>query len=232
MRVLITGANRGLGFELTELMTSKGHFVLAGVRENGNHNNLLKIQKMYPDLIKILLIDVSEEKSIIKASETVKSEYDSIDVIINNAGILLSREKRIDNLEISEIRKTFDTNTFGPYMVIKYFLPLLYKGEEQCVINISSEAGSISSAGTYYCSYSMSKAALNLMTQMFSKLLQEMNIRVLAVHPGRMNTDMGADNAQIEPLETALGIYDIITGKIVINSEIKFVDYLGKPMPL
>lgn len=232
MRVFITGANRGLGYSLAELLISNGHFVFAGMRPQGNPDNLLKIKKAHPDLIKIITIDVSDEDSVIKASEQINREYGSIDAIINNAAILLSKEKRIDELELSEIKQTFDTNTFGPYIVIKYFLPLLYKGEKQCIINISSEAGSVSSCGINYCSYSMSKAALNLMTQMFSNLLQEKNIRVLAIHPGRMNTDMGVDTAQIEPMEAALGIYDIITERIDVKNKVKFVDYFGNTMPL
>ena len=233
MRVLITGANRGLGYALTELLTDKGNFVLAGMRRQGDPRNLLKIQQTHPDLVRIVTIDVCDEGSIVDASKTIDREYGCIDVIINNAGVLLAKERRIDELDLSEIRQTFETNTFGPYAVIKYFLPLLYKGRNQCIINISSEAGSLSTCFvTQLCSYHMSKAALNMMTQMFSNLLEGKNIRIFAVHPGRMNTDMNRDGAQIEPMEAAIGIYDIITGNMHIKERVKFVDYLGHPMPL
>ncbi|MCX7711487.1 MAG: SDR family NAD(P)-dependent oxidoreductase [Clostridia bacterium] len=232
MRILITGANRGLGLSLTELFVQKGHFVLAGVRSLKNMGKLSEIQQTYAEHIETVEMDVNDDESVARASERISKRYSSIDGIINNAAILLSKHKRIDELDVSEIKLTMETNVYGPYRVIKSFLPLLYHGQGQCIINISSESGSISTCGTQYCSYSMSKSALNLMNQMFSNLLEEKGIRVLAVHPGRMNTDMGAETAQIEPIEAAQGIYDIVTGKIGVQAKIKFIDYHGNPMPL
>jgi len=217
---------------LTELFASSGHSVFAGVRSSGNMDKLLKLQELYPGAINIVNMDVCEDDSVIKASEIVYEEWGSIDTIVNNAAILQAKNQKINELDVQEIKQTFETNFYGPYRVIKYFLPMLLNGSRQCIINISSEGGSISTCGTTYCSYSMSKAALNIMSQMFNNLLKTNKIPVIAVHPGRMNTDMGSESAQIEPIVAAEGIYNIITGKTEITSQVKFVDYLGHPMPL
>ena len=149
-------------------------------------------------------------------------------------GILFPKEENIENINMENFELTFNVNTFGTIRIIKHFLPLLYKGKDKCIINITSEASSLSNCGSNFVSYSSSKLALNMVTEKFNNYLKEKNknIRVFAVHPGRMKTDMGAENGQIEALETAIGIYNIVTGKTIIDHNFKYIDYLGKVMPI
>jgi NAD(P)-dependent dehydrogenase (short-subunit alcohol dehydrogenase family) len=232
MIILITGANRGLGFELTKLFASRGHIAVAGAFAGNSMEDLNTLKGKYPDNVRILPLDITSDKSVEYAVREIGDEFGSLDAIINNAGVLLAKEKNIDELDIDEIRMTFEINTFGHYRIIRDFLPLIYKGSSQCILNITSEASSITNAGYNYCSYSMSKVAATMMSQMFSNFLSEKGIRVIAVHPGRMNTIMGRETAQMEPDESAKGIYKLITGETKVTGKVKFVDFTGKPMQL
>lgn len=232
MRAFITGANSGLGFTLTKLLAEEGHTVFAGAYPGANLERLTALSDAFPEKVHRVELDVTDDNSVRHAFKYVEDRCGALDVIVNCAGVLLDEQKNITEVDLKEMETTFHVNTFGPYRVIKYLLPLIYKGEKQYIINISSEAASLANVGVNYCSYSMSKAALNMMTQMLSNYLSGKGIRVLAVHPGRMRTDMNPKNWQIEPLDSAKGIYGILTGKIEINCHVKYTNYLGRPMPL
>lgn len=232
MIILITGANRGLGFELTKLFATRGHIAVAGAFAGNSMEDLNDLKGKYPDNVRILPLDITNEKSVEDAVREIGDEFGSLDAIVNNAGVLLAKDKNIDELDIDEIRLTFEINTFGHYRIIRDFLPLIYKGSNQCILNVTSEASSITNVGYNYCSYSMSKVAATMMSQMFSNYLSDKGIRVIAVHPGRMNTVMGRETAQMEPDESAKGIYKLITGETKVTGKVKFVDFTGKPMQL
>jgi NAD(P)-dependent dehydrogenase (short-subunit alcohol dehydrogenase family) len=234
MNIFITGANRGLGFELTKLSLSKGNTVFAGVYLPDGAQPLEELNDIYPDTLVIIPLDVSKDESVAGAVKTIEQYSGALDCVVNNAGILLNKHKKIDELDIQDLRLTFEINTFGPYRVLQGVLPLLYKGDEKVIINIASEAASITNVGTEYCSYSMSKVAVTMMSQMFANLLSEKGFKVYAIHPGRMNTVMGKETAQIEPSESAVGIYDLITGKVQpkITNGVWFINYRGEPMEL
>jgi NAD(P)-dependent dehydrogenase (short-subunit alcohol dehydrogenase family) len=196
--------------------------------------DLLQLQREFPQTLVILDLDVASDDSVAKAVEMIEASAGALDAVVNNAGILLNKGKRIDELEIDELRLSFEINTFGPYRILKAALPLLYQGKNKMIINISSEASSISKVGVYYCSYSMSKVALTMMNQMFANLLKDKGFSVYAVHPGRMNTVMGRETAQIEPSESAAGILRIMTGEVKprIENGVWFINYRGEPMSL
>lgn len=234
MKILITGANRGLGFELTKVALANGDTVFAGAYLPDGTEDLDNLKKTYPATLKIVSLDISNDESVTEAAETIDEKAGSLDCVVNNAGILLNKHKKIDELEVSELRLSFEINTIGAYRVLKSTLPLLYKGDGKVIINITSEASSITNVGTEYCSYSISKVAATMMSQMFANLLTEKGFKVLAIHPGRMNTVMGRETAQMEPSESSQGIYDLITGKVQprIRNGVWFVNYLGDPMDL
>ena len=127
---------------------------------------------------------------------------------------------------------SFEVNTFGPMKVIQKFLPLIYNGENQVIINISSEAGTILNAFPTNYPYSMSKTALNMFSERLREYLKDKEIQVYAIHPGWMKTDMGGEMLPFEPENTARGIFNIIEKKVHIYSKIAFIDFNGRPMPL
>jgi len=231
MRILITGANRGLGLALAKIGAERGHQILAGVRDGLRGEERLS-QLEFSKSISIVPLDVTKEDSVEQAADSVKDQFGTIDVIINNAGILLERDKTIENLDIEQVQVSFDVNLFGPMRVVKHFLPLLILGDSSSIINISSEAGSIENAYSGDFAYAPSKTALNMFTEQLSKYAVGKNIQVYAVHPGWIRTDMGGEKAPGDPNETAKGIYDIIEKKRPINSKYVFINHEGSPMPI
>lgn len=233
MRVLVTGANRGLGLSLTKKGLENGHTVIASIRdENKISDGLKELKKQYGDSLDFIEMDVAVEDSVVAAAKKLSFRYDSLDGIINNAAVLLGKEKVIDDLDMKELEYSFQVNAFGTVRVVKYLLPLIYKGQNQGIVNISSEAGTIINAfPTNYC-YSMSKTAVNMFTERLRAYLQPKNIRVYAVHPGWMQTDMGGEGALVDSMATAASIYKILEGKMTIHSKIAFINCEGKPMPL
>ena len=230
MKVLITGANRGVGLALVQIFAEKGHTAIACCRTLNGADDLQALQARYPENIAVLKLDVTEEEDAKAAAELVKQRFGSIDAIINNAGVLLDWEQDIMEIDISKVRRTIDINTVGALIVTKYFLPLLKKEEGSAVINISSEAGILSNNSDGLMSYRMSKAALNMQTRLLRHSLRDTPVRVYAVHPGRVLTDMNRAGGQIEPRESAEGIYAITMGEM--NPTEFFVDYTGKALPL
>jgi len=132
-------------------------------------------------------------------------------------------------------RKTIEVNAVGPAIVLKSFIPYIYLSPEPCIINITSEAGHLEPYGHNYLAYSVSKHAVNMYTQKIRNYLVNTlgrgKIRIFMMHPGRMQTVMGAENAQILPEESALGIYRVIDKTLDPDLDIPFINYKGEQMP-
>lgn len=233
MKILITGANRGLGLTLARMGAERGHTILAGVRnvDNGTQR-LSQLQSEFPESIFIYSLDVTNEASIAQTASMVEQEHGSVDGIINNAGILLGREQSIEELDMEQVQTTFEVNVYGPMRVVKHFLPLLYQGSSPSIINISSEAGSFENAYGGDYPYAMSKAALNMFSEQLRDYVKKHDIQVYSVHPGWIRTDMGGEKAPGDPQDTAKGILDIVERRVQVTSQYAFVDYQGKPMPI
>lgn len=242
MRILITGANRGLGYELAAAACARGHQVLACVRnpESSGTGSQLRLQSLveqYPGQLTIVPLDVTSERSVSAASSYARdNNWHHIDAVINSAAILLGREQKLEELDFAQVEDSFRTNLFGPMLVMKHFLPLLSAGgegsERPCVINISSEAGSYKGAYGGDYSYALSKSALNMFTAQLRSLLAPRNAAVYAVHPGWIRTDMGGSKAPGDAAESANGILNIVEGNVVPDSGALFIDHRGKTMPL
>jgi NAD(P)-dependent dehydrogenase (short-subunit alcohol dehydrogenase family) len=230
MKIFITGANRGLGLELARVGAKRGHTIVAGVRNKSE--GLAQLQEENPDAIFVYPLEVTDEASVSAAAVKVNEDFESIDVIINNAAILLDREKTIEELDFEELQQTINVNLYGPMRVVKHFLPLLYNGENQSIVNISSEAGSFENAYGGDYPYAISKSALNMFTVRLKQYVNGKNIGVYSIHPGWIKTDMGGQNAPGSPSESANGIFDIIEGKIKPQSDYSFTDFQGNPMPI
>lgn len=232
MNILITGANRGLGLALTTEAVKRGHTVFAGVRIPQKQSDALNhLRSLFLNQVQLLQVDVADESTCQAASEKLKAENITLDVMINNAGILDERSKTIEEIDIEKVEHTFDINLFGPMRVVKHFLPLLYKGPDSTVINISSEAGSFQNAYGGDYPYALSKSALNMFSEQLRKFLKNDEVSVYAVHPGWIKTDMGGEKAPGTPEESAHGILDIIEKKAKITSNSSFINFKGEAMP-
>jgi NAD(P)-dependent dehydrogenase (short-subunit alcohol dehydrogenase family) len=219
IRVLITGANRGVGFALAEEFSKHdGVTILAACRKPEDAAALRSLQDASNQPIHLLQIDISERASIEACAASVGELAGGVDILINNAGILPggvdSREPNhsaLGYLEAEAMLDLFRINTVAPVIVTQAFLDLLRKGSDSRVVNISSDAGSLGlrNNGCDY-SYSASKAALNMMTRCLNGDLASDGILAVAVHPGFLRTDMGGGKAPHSLKETIPSLVRLI----------------------
>ena len=230
MNILITGANRGLGFAIADYALNKGDTVIATTRQLSPE--LREKQIEHPNSLHILQFDVTDEEAIIDAKEKLAQKIDAIDVIINNAAILNGRDQSIEDLNFDDCLLAFDINTLGPARIIKYFLPILRKGKQKSIINLSSEAGSLTNAYPGDYPYGLSKVSLNMLTEKLVRELKDDQINVMSVHPGWMHTDMGGKQAPTDPSDTAKAIYNFIETPPKTTTGYQFFEYSGKMMDI
>lgn len=189
---LVTGSNRGIGFEVAGQLLKLNYKVFITSRKIENGKKAVKILKEKFEHVDFLDLDVSDEKSIKTAAEKFKSFNAKLDVLINNAGIL-PNQKKIDSVDSESVMKTFITNSLGPLLVIQNFLQFMPNGGR--IINVHSGLGLLGEMGDSTAAYSISKTALSAVTIQFSNNLSDKKISVNAVCPGWVRTVMGGKNA-------------------------------------
>ncbi|MEO1393984.1 MAG: SDR family oxidoreductase [Cyanobacteria bacterium J06634_5] len=188
---LVTGANRGIGLEVTRQLAQKGAVVLLGSRDIDKGK--LAAQSLASDELTVIPVrlDVTQQEDIEQAAKQIEQDYGRLDILINNAGILYDTWQTAADADLSEVRFAFETNTLGPWLMIQSLLPLLKASARGRIVNVSSGAGSLHGMSGGTPAYSISKAALNALTILISKNLEKSNILVNAVCPGWVATDMG-----------------------------------------
>jgi len=191
---LITGANRGIGWEVAHQLAGKGFHVFIGARNReAGLKAVDKIAKKGGEAT-FLKIDVADNASVIAAAREFAKAVDHLDVLVNNAGIIVDGDNSI--LEISDdlLRKTLETNTLGALRVTHAFVPLLTKSKAPRVINISSGGGQLTGgADGWSPAYCISKTALNGITSQLATALSKFAVN--SVCPGWVRTDMGGPSA-------------------------------------
>lgn len=230
--IVITGACGGLGSELTKLYLSRNYYVEA--YDLAANAFAEEMTNAYPQQYHFSPLDVTSDDQVNAAAQAVAAKTDHIDLLVNAAGILTKNgEKHLEDFDISASMKVFDINSLGPLRMTKAFLPLLKKGEDRVLIDISSEAGSMQTNNNYIrrYDYCMSKAALNMQCVILQRYLKPDDIKVLAVHPGWMQTSMGGSKATVSPVETAKGIA-LLAERYAHNLDQPiYFDYNGTPRP-
>ena len=191
---LVTGANKGIGYEIARQLAEKGVHVFVGARKVREGRLAAEAIATRGQSAEFIEIDVSNRDSIETAARTVAARVDHLDVLVNNAGILHDT-KGIAEVDDATFLRTLITNTLGPIRVTQAFLPLLLKGTRACIINLSSDLGQLSEMAESHPAYSISKTALNAVTRQFAAALRDKGITVNSVCPGWVKTDMGGPNA-------------------------------------
>ena len=236
-QVLITGTSRGLGLEFTNQYLREGTRVFACSRKPDRAQELQDLKKIYEDNLYLIELDVTSPDSRKSSFEEVSEITNSIDILINNAGIRFGGDEKYNDelgkLEKEDFSRIFQVNTIAPLMIVEKYLPLLKEAGESKIINISSNSGCIarrtSKSGGY--SYAASKAALNMITKALSVDLLEHNIIVISLHPGWVKTTMELTvNAPLVPEESVGGMISIIK-KLELKDTGKFLDWQGNEMP-
>ncbi|MEK5494903.1 SDR family oxidoreductase [Paenibacillus sp. FSL R7-0297] len=232
MNILITGAGRGLGLDLVKIALEHGHSVIAGVRDPRRGQDALSgLSADYGDKLTVAALDVTDEEGIAALAASLKEEGRALGSIVNNAAVLNASDTPLEELDIAEMQLALDINLYGPMRVVKHFLPLLTEPEAS-IINISSEAGSITNAYPGSYPYTISKTALNMFSQKLHVTLKERGVHVLSVHPGWMPTDMGGEKAPTSPRTSAEGIISLLEQRTAPEGHFRFVDYTGKDMEI
>ncbi len=225
-QILITGANRGLGLALAEKLLADGSFIHAINRHESVE--LLHLREKYPDNLQLYPGDISDENSVRQSLHKIAGQVSALDIVLNNAAVHLEQSlPLLEQVDFSVYLPTYQANVIGPLMVIKNALPLLRKGRKKLIVNFSSEAGSIGTCGRQSeYSYCMSKAALNMASQILQNAVKEEGIKVLALHPGWFSSDMGGVAAPIPPSEAAEQIVKLLLNPPGLDGPV-FVDSQG-----
>ncbi len=192
--ILVTGANRGIGFEVVRQLARLGHSVILTARDA--KKGMKAKERLKNENLKVHFqpLDVTNESGIAALVEATKVHFGKLDVVINNAAVLV-REDRSVSLDSPQIfHKTYETNVLGPLKLVNQILPLISEGGK--IINTSSGGGSMTDpVGGWSPAYCISKAALNAMTRQLAHELESMRIAVYAYCPGWVKTDMGGKSA-------------------------------------
>lgn len=193
---LVTGGNRGIGFEVCRQLASAGFLVLLTARDarkaKAAADALRSAGRVEP-----LVMDVADANSIANAAAEVAKQYERLDVLINNAGINYDTWETVANADINgTVMETITTNLLGPWRVCQAFLPMLRKSRAGRIVNVSSESGSLAEMGAGPPAYQVTKAALNALTRTLAGELRGSRILVNSVCPGWVATDMGGSGGR------------------------------------
>jgi NAD(P)-dependent dehydrogenase (short-subunit alcohol dehydrogenase family) len=194
---LVTGANRGIGFEIARQLGNEGMTVLVGARDGRRGEEAAERLRRDGIDARPVVLDVTDAKTIEAAARQVEREFGKLDVLVNNAGVVLDRGLRPSEVPLAILRATYETNVFGPAAVTQAFLPLLRKAEAGRVVNATSELGSLARnndpgfefAHIKLLAYNSSKTALNAVTVQWAHELRATPIKVNAADPGYTATD-------------------------------------------
>lgn len=216
---VVTGANRGIGLALTELLRQRGWSVVAACRESSP-----KLVSLGAEIV--AGVDVSTDAGVEKLRKALVGR--TVDLLVNNAGILVWDEP-LGKLSADGIRKQFEVNALAPLRITEALLPSLGRGAK--VALVTSRMGSIDdngSGGAY--GYRMSKAALNMAGKSLAVDLKDRGVAVVILHPGMVKTDMVQGHGQIEPEEAARGLLARID-ELTLENTGRFFHQNGQPLP-
>ena len=226
--VLITGANRGIGYEFARSFADGGWHVHACCRNPDRAGALKEMMEGTVGAVTLHKLDVTNGLKVASLARALADE--SIDILINNAGIYGPRTG-FGETDYDQWLPVFATNVLAPMRVVERFIPHLEAGERKLIVNISSRMGSMGdNAGGGAYIYRSSKAALNAVVKSLSIDLAPRGIAAIAFHPGWVQTDMGGENATITASESVKGMRAVIDGVGIVDSG-KFFNYDGAIVP-
>ena len=207
---LITGANKGIGFELARQLGKAGVMVILCARD------LTKGKQAAEQLLKEGItvdpqeLDVTHADHLKRLVAYVEKTHGKLDFLVNNAGIFSDPTESILTVTPENIERVMATNTFAPLLITQAFAPLLEKSDQGRVLNISSGLGQLNDMDNQYAAYSISKTALNAVTRQLAGALMDAGVTVNTICPGWVRTDMGGPNAERSPEQSVNGIAPLL----------------------
>jgi NAD(P)-dependent dehydrogenase (short-subunit alcohol dehydrogenase family) len=209
---LITGANKGIGFEIARQLGERGNTVIVGARDEVRGKRAADLLTGRGIAAHPLRIDVTDATSVADAAVHIEKRYGRLDILVNNAGIAGGFTGAPSAATAADMREVYETNVFGVVSVTNAMLPLLRRSKSGRVVNLSSHVGSLTLnsdpnsplAGVNLIAYQSSKTALNAITVAYQKELRGTSIKVNAALPGIVATDMNGHRGQRSPAQGAV----------------------------
>ncbi|MDP3711017.1 MAG: SDR family oxidoreductase [Mycobacteriales bacterium] len=214
----MTGSARGIGLELVRLYLAAGAQVWATVRSTDDAKRLEVLGAAAP------VVDVTDARSVDHLATLISDR--AIDLLINNAGVLGPERQSTSDMDFEGFADVLAVNTLGPLRVTQALLPALLRSGEATVAVVTSRMGSLSYAKSDTVAYRASKAAANKVTQCLATDLEPRGVVVAAVHPGWVRTNIGGQEADIDPVTSARGIVQVLQG-LTMKDTGRFWNYDG-----
>lgn len=224
--ILITGANRGIGHQLTKNYLAAGWHVIACCRDPKQADGLQKLKTAHPNQLNIQALDVGNEKEIQNLSMQLKNQ--PIDILFNNAGLLGKEAGKLGDIKQSVCEEVLKINITAPLLMVQAFLKQVTQSQRKIIVNMSSHLASISlnDIGNHYV-YRASKAGVNALTKSLSVDLKTAGVTVVSLDPGWVKTDMGGAEALLTPEESVAGLQNVLKN-LSLNDTGSFISYDGK----
>ena len=227
--VLITGASRGLGFELAKQYAVEGWRVIACCRKPEDAIALKKLAPSVRDMVSVVAMDVADNDTVRNAALTLKDVV--VDILINSAGIAGVPQQSTGKIDYASWARVLDVNTMGPLRVLEAFTDNLARSERRLVVTITSGMGSLAdntSGGSI--AYRSSKAAVNMVMRSAAIDLAPRGITCVLINPGWVKTDMGGPDATLSPQQSVSAMRRLIE-TLGPNDSGKFYNYDGREYP-
>jgi NAD(P)-dependent dehydrogenase (short-subunit alcohol dehydrogenase family) len=187
---IVTGANRGIGLEVVRQLAEHEYVVVLGSRDLGKGEAAARRARL-GERVLVRKLDVTSAPDIERLRDELADSHGSLTALVNNAAINYDPDQDATDADLDVVRETLETNLFGAWRMCQAFIPLLRESRHGRIVNVSSEAGSLTEMGAGSPAYATSKVALNALTRMLAAELHRDRILVNSVSPGWVATDMG-----------------------------------------
>jgi NAD(P)-dependent dehydrogenase (short-subunit alcohol dehydrogenase family) len=201
--VLVTGGNRGIGFETCRALAAKGARVLLGSRKHAEGERAAHLLAKVGSVTAVPL-DADDPKSVDSLKAFVEKEFGALDVLVNNAGIY-SQDGVLKSSD-EEVARVLGTNVQGVWRLCRAFIPAMVSRKKGRVVNVSSGMGALSSMSAGSAAYRVSKAALNALTLTLADEVRDSGVTVVSLCPGWVRTEMGGASAPRDPADAGLAV--------------------------
>jgi len=222
---LITGANRGVGYEFARQYTADGWRVVACCREPARAEDLRAVK----GAVSIHTLDVTDSVSILAAKAEIGSE--PIDLLINNAGFIGQRAGKLGHIDYDDWSVTLNVNLLGPTRVSSAFVDNVLASEQKKLVTISTRMSSLAECKAIdFLAYRTSKAAVNMMTKLAANELGPKGATVVLLHPGWVQTELGGPRATT-PANESVSAMRAVLDKLTPADNGRFINFDGSPIP-
>jgi NAD(P)-dependent dehydrogenase (short-subunit alcohol dehydrogenase family) len=192
---LVTGANRGIGFETCRQLAQRGLQVILTSRDEGKGQTAVERLAAEGLTVAYHQLDVTDRDGIDRLAAYVEESFGRLDILVNNAAVYLDERHSLLALDYDILQTTMATNTYGPLLLTQAFVPLMRRNGYGRIVNLSSGIGELSDLGSSWPAYRLSKIMLNIQTRIIAGELEGSNVLINAMCPGWVRTDMGGPGA-------------------------------------